>query len=295
MNRRLGTIKLITAVLTLGILALTAGCSGGKKSVRNTPDYTPGTLTISGDAIDCPVRFTIDELKGLQEAVVTGCYSTVNNVGTKSFFAGRGVYLSYLLNKAGIRDSAQTIKVTGSDGYTAVFTREQLEEKRFYFPLLMEGSEEGAREIPAILAWEHREGGSDLSQARSGGLRLLLGQTGLNNVVVPAYVRDVALIEVTSSDPGQWEPVSAKPPPGEIDPGAGVVLNHPYLDLVKIYYTLDGSIPNEKSMIYNPSTTYFKPESNQAVTVNQDVTIKAVAVGFGKKKSTVTAFEYRVR
>lgn len=47
-------------------------------------------------------------------------------------------------------------------------------------------------------------------------------------------------------------------------------------------------------MVYNPSTTYFKPELNQAITVNQDVTIKAIAVGFGKDDSQVAVFEYDI-
>ncbi|MDD4767718.1 MAG: chitobiase/beta-hexosaminidase C-terminal domain-containing protein [Desulfotomaculaceae bacterium] len=291
MKRSLKIIEVFVAVLALAIFMLPAGCV---KKI-NAPEYTPGTLIITGNGVEQPCRFTVDELKGLQEAVVSERYSTVNSVGTKNFFVGRGVQLSYLLAKAGILAEAQTIKISGSDGYTIVLTRKQLGERRFYYPGLMAGSEKEAVEVPAILAWEHREGSRDLSQARSGGLRLLMGQTGLSSVVVPAFVRNVALIEVSTSEAGRWEPVSAEPAPGKVEPGTGVVLDHADLDAVKIYYTLDGSEPNEKSTIYNPSTTYFKPELNLAITVNQAVTIKALAVGFGKNDSDVAVFSYEIQ
>lgn len=295
MNRRLKIIKIVSVALALAVITLASSCSGGWKGAKNnSPEFAPGTLTITGNGVKNPGRYTLDELKDLQDAVASERFSTVNNVGTKSFFVGKGVQLSYLLAKAGMLDEAQTIKLKGSDGYTVVLTREQLAEQRFYYPGLMEGSEIGAREVPAVLAWEHREGSSDLSQARIGGLRLLIGQTGLSNVVVPAFVRDVALIEVSTAEAGRWEPVMAEPSPGKVGPGAGIVLSHPHLDSVKIYYTLDGSIPDEKSLIYNPSTTYFKPEMNLAITVDQDVTIKAIAVGFGKYNSQVAVFEYDI-
>lgn len=295
MNRRPRIIEIIAAVLVTAILILPAGCLDSKKNTGyNTSDLVSGTLTITGDGIEQPGRYKVGELKSMQDAVVGECYSTVNNVGTKNNFVGKGVQLSSLLEKAGMRDTAQSIKIMGADGYTIVLTRGQLEEKRFYFPKLVEGSEEGAREVPAVLAWEYREGSSDLSQAKSGSLRLLLGQTALKNVVVPAFVRDVVLIEVSNSAPGQWETVRAEPAPGKVEPGTGIVLNHPELDSVKIYYTTDGSTPDEKSLIYNPSTTYFKPELNRASTVNHDVTIKAIAVGFGKKDSLVAVFDYDI-
>lgn len=294
-NRRHKIMVIISAVLVLAILALAAGCSKGKENAKNNvPEYTPGTLLIAGDGVEHPCRFKVEELKIMQDDVVSERYSTVNNVGTKNFFVGRGVTLSILLTKAGMVDAAKTIKVTGADGYTIVLTREQLGERRFYFPGLMDGSEKEAREVPAILAWEHREGSSDLNQARSGGLRLLMGQTGLNDVAVPAFVRDVALIEVSVAEAGRWAPVSAEPPPGRVERGTRIVLNHPDLDSIKIYYTIDGTVPNEKSMVYNPSATYFKPEQDLAITVNHNVTIKAIAVGFGKNDSQVAVFEYDI-
>lgn len=240
--------------LALVILALAAGCSKVKENAKNNvPEYIPGTLLIAGEGVEHPCRFKVEELKSVQDAVVSERYSTVNNVGTKNFFVGKGVTLSFLLAKAGMVDAAKTIKVTGADGYTVVLTREQLGEQRFYFPGLMDGSEKEAREVPAILAWEHQEGSSDLNQARSGDLRLLMGQSGLNDVVVPAYVRNVVLIEVSVADAGRWEPVSAEPAPGRVERGTNIVLNHPDLDSVKYIILLTALCRIKKAWCITPA------------------------------------------
>ena len=61
-----------------------------------------------------------------------------------------------------------------------------------------------------------------------------------------------------------------EPAPGKVKPGTEVVLSHPEEDLVKIYYTLDGSEPDRQSLIYNPSTSYFRPELNKPITVEKN-------------------------
>ncbi len=296
MNKRLKLSKLLFALFLMSIFIYSAGCLNQKQADTgpNLQNFEPGTLTISGDGVEHPVQYTVDQLMNMTEATVGECYSTVNNVGTKKYFVGKGVQLSYLLQKAGIRATAQTIRVMGFDGYTAVFTREQLEQQRYYFPGLMEGSEGEAREVPAILTWEYQEGEQDLSKVRSGSLCLLLGQTTLYNVVVPAFVKDIVLVEITVAEPGQWDRVSAEPTSGKVEPGTDIVLSHPEMDSVKIYYTMDGSNPDETSFIYNPGTSYYKPELNRPITIDQDVIIKAIAIGFGKKDSPIAVFEYDV-
>lgn len=287
---------LIFALLFLSLNILVA-CQGQKPESGGKiekPDITPGFLTISGNGVKAPSRFTLAELKDMEEAQTSQCYSIVNNWPSKKYMVGRGIELSYLLKKAGIKDEAQTISFQAVDGYFAVFTRQQLEEKRFYYPKLMEGSEEEAQEVPAILAWEHREGSKDLSKASGGKLTLLLGQKGLNDVQAQVCVKDVAVIEVLTLPPGQWSTVQATPAPGRIKPGTEIVLHHSEQDQVKIYYTADGSSPSEKSLLYNPSTTYYQPELNKPLVVKQSVTIKAIAVGYGKNDSQIASFAYDV-
>jgi hypothetical protein len=95
-----------------------------------------------------------------------------------------------------------------------------------------------------------------------------------------------------TAPPGQWSKVQAEPASAKVKPGTEIVLSHPEQDLVKIYYTLDGSIPDANSLLYNPSATYFQPDLSKPIPVNKPVTIKAIAVGFGKHDSQVSTFQY---
>lgn len=298
MNRELRTTKILITVLLMIGLALLTGCHHQKPVATSLeterPDNRPGILIITGNGVEHQTRFTLTELKNMEEALSGECYSTVNNWPAKKYYVGKGVKVSYLLKKAGIKNTAQMIIVRAADGYNATFTREQLEEKRFCYPNLLEGSEEGAREVPAILAWEHWEGTSDLSKATSGNLCLLLGQKGLNDVVTPAYVKDVITLEVLTTPPGQWGVVQAEPAPGKVKQGTDIVLSHPEQDRVKIYYTIDGTTPDDKSLVYNPSTTYYQPELIKPITVDKTVIIKAMVIGFGKHNSQVATFKYDV-
>ena len=306
MNRLLKTIGFVT-VLLITCLSLLTGCQSQKQDASpdaagvapgsagletGNPGSEPDMLTITGDGVERETKFTPDELKSMEDGLAGACYSAVSNWPAKKFIVGKGVKLTPLLQKAGIKEDAQTIIVRAADGYNASFTREQLEEKRFCYPALVKGSAEGAVEVPMILAWEYQEDTSDLSEAASGKLRLLFGQTGLNDAITAAFVKGVTTIEVLTTLPGQWGAVRAEPAPGEVKPGTEVVLGHPAQDLVKIYYTLDGTVPDTKSLLYNPSTSYFRPELNKPIPVDQPITIKAIAVGFGKHNSEVATFRY---
>lgn len=290
-NRQIREV-LVIVFLILG-LSLLIGCNQPKQE-SGQPQSIPGFLTITGNGVEKQTKISLAELQDMKEATVGECYSVVNNWPTKKFMVGKGVKITYLLEKAGIKNDAQTIIVWAGDGYNATFTREQLEEKRFYFPNLLQDSKAGAKEVPAILAWEHREGSNDLSKATGGDLCLLLGQKGLNDAVAPVLVKDVVTLEVLTTSGEHWSVVQAQPAPGKVKEGTKVVLEHPQQDAIKIYYTLDGSIPDENSSVYNPSTTYFQPDLTKPIEVNESVTINTVVVGFGKNKSPVATFTYEV-
>lgn len=298
MNKRIGLTRILLVMIVWAGLSLLTGChqqNAGTDQESSQPGSTPGVLTITGTGVLQQTSYSLEELKSMdEEALVSESYSAVNNWPAQKFYVGKGIRLDYLLSKAGIAENAQTIIVRAGDGYNLTFTREQLEEKRFCYPDLLKGSEEGAREVPAILAWEYREGTSDLNKAISGSLCLLLGQKGLNDAVTSAYIKNVVSIEVLTNPPGQWDAVQAEPAPGKIKQGADISLNHPEQDRVKIYYTLDGSTPDEHSLVYNPSTSYFQPELIKPIRIDKSMTIKTIVIGFGKHNSPVATFKYDV-
>lgn len=277
-------------------LSLLSACGPVKNNGENNPgsEYKSGIVTISGSGVEQEISFKLDELKRMEEAHVNASYSAVNNWPAKKFFVARGIELSYLLEQAGIKTNAETIILTAYDAYYVTFTRDQLEEKRYYFPKLLKGSEEGAEEVPAILAWEYGEGIDGQARVYGGKLTLFLGQKGLNDVLAPAYVKDVVRIEVLAESPGQWDMVQAQPEAGKVEKGTEVVLKHPMQDMAKIYYTIDGSTPDVNSIVYNPSTSYFQPELNKPITIEESLIIEAVVIGPGKYNSRVASFAYEV-
>lgn len=281
--------KLLIILLLIFAVSSLCGC------LKKTEDsYEIGTLTILGDGVEETIKLTVEEIKEIEDEQISVLYSSINNWPVKRFYVAKGIPLNYLLQKAGIKDTAQTIIIKGADNYSAILTRQQLEEVRYSFPKLLEDSSEGYEEVPALLAWEHKEGTNDITQANSGKLKLFLGQKSINDVTAAAFVKNVVAIEVLTTPPSRWADVEAEPAPGNVISGTEVYLNHPELDYTKIYYTIDGSTPNENSLVYNMSTSYYQPELINPIIINKPMTIKAIAIGIGKDDSKVKTFTYEV-
>jgi len=265
-------------------------CSNGKSESAVPPLGSKAptedtVLTITGDGVERELFLSMDDLKGLKQAYLEQCFSTVNNYPTRKFAVAKGVSLSYLLEQAGIKDQAKSFLVEASDGYKAELTKEQLLGKRYRYPQLLSGSTEGAIEVKPMLAWAYAEG-QDFSKAKDCDLRLVIGQRGIHDVNTAPGVQMVSKIIVSTKDPGRWEKPTAKLENGEI------TLYHDFIDKVKIYYTLDGSEPTEKSNVYNPSTTYFQPDLIKPIPVSGPGILKAKVIGYGKRDSEVLIYEY---
>ena len=291
------TTKALFALLLL--LCLVTGCNRQPPDAEHTGaagDPAQAYLTITGDGVARETQYSLADLKNMADALAESSYSTVNNWPTKKFYVAKGVAVRQLLERAGLKEEAQTVSFLAADGYKTTLTRAQLTETRYCYPGLLQDSREGAVEAPLLLAWEYQEDTSDLTAATAGKLRLFVGQLGLNDMVTAAFVKNVVTIEVLTAAAGQWDPVEAATAPGPVERGAAVELNHPTIDLVRIYYTTDGSPPDPyNGIVYNPSATYFRPELNKPVVITENLTIKAYATGFGKADSPITEFTYQVR
>lgn len=254
----------------------------------------PIILTIKGNGIKQTGEFTLADIKNMKDGYAACVYSAVNNWPAKKFFVGKGIKIGYLLEKLGMKDKAKTIIVQSEDGYKATFTKEQLLGDRYYYPNIMDESNAGKKTVSAIVAWENKEA-KDLSKAHGGNLMLFLGQKSLHDVMTNGFVKQVNTIEVLTSDPGRWEDISVSLEPGKVEAGTEISFNHPEMDRVKIYYTLDGSIPTYDSLVYNPSTSYFQPQLTQPIVVKEDLIIKAFVSGLGRQDSEITTFQYEVK
>ncbi len=260
------------------------GSIGALASSADTFDADT-VLSITGDGMSSPLYLSMSDLKGVTGAYTEQVFSSVNNYPTRKFIAAKGIDLAFFLEQGGISSNARSIRVEASDGYSAVFTREQLLGPRYYYPGLLDGSTDNPVEVKPMLAWAFTEG-QDLSQVREGDLRLVIGQIGLNDVNTAAAVQMVSKITVSAVDNGSWSV-----PEAAFDSDR-ITLQHEYMDKVKLYYTLDGTEPTPHSQVYNPSTSYFQPDLIKPILVSGPGTLMVKVIGYGKNDSEVFAYAY---
>lgn len=251
------------------------------------------TITVSGDGINQKKVFTFGELAELPYSGFDHIYSTINNWPTPRFYAARGITVRSILKAAGVLDTAQLITFRSPDSYEMSFTREQiLDTPRFYYPQVETDSAEGAETVEAVIAYEYKEGADDMAAVVPDTPCLIIGQSYPDEHTNPAFVVGVSEIIVSDKKPQPWEPATAFPTAGKIAAGELVKLQHKSQGLVKIHYTLDGSVPSCLTTIYNPST--YQPELNKPIPIDGDTVIKAIVTGYGRPDSRVAEFSYQV-
>ncbi|MDD3350822.1 MAG: S-layer homology domain-containing protein, partial [Eubacteriales bacterium] len=240
---------------------------------------TQEKLFLRGDGISKELQFTRSELAAMTEEVVQKEYSSTNNFPSTKTMYRKGILLESLLTLAGIKDSAEKLTFTSSDGYARTFTvKELLEDKRYVF------AADGSRqEVPLMIAFSDSPKGFDsLSDME---LTLTMGQRVCGEQTNPWFVKYLETIEVSTTKAEQWAaPTFTKSVGAE---GVSVTPNHTNLDMLKIYYTTDGSQPTLDSQVYNVSATYYQPQINLPILVSKDTEIRAIAIGAGKEDSPV--------
>ncbi len=276
-------------------LAYAAGCEDGspgeqKGACSPAADYD---ITVTGEGVAEEKRMPLKEMLQLPEARYEHVYSVINTWPSKKFVAARGVKLVSILKAAGFDERAQAIVVRSEDGFECKFTCKQLlGTKRYYFPGLMTDDPTGAEQAEVIIAYEYLENCQNLDEVRPDSLCLIVPQAFIGDQTNQSFVKGVTQIEVQLGDPGRWEKATAFPAQGTIARGERVKLQHKNLGQVKLYYSLDGSEPTEKSLLYNPSS--YRPELSRPIEINEDTVIKVLVKGFGKNDSEIAEFHYQV-
>lgn len=239
------------------------------------------TLTIKGDGISKEVTFTREELLKMTSQIRQETYSVINNYPTEKIMYRKGVLLNYLLEEAGIKDSAKQLKFSSSDGYSRNFTRQELlNDERYYF-----AADGTKKRVPAIIAFSDSIRGFD--HLIDTELVLTMGQRVKNEQNNPWFVKYLEVIEVSNTEPEQWAPVTfTSKKNGD---KTTITLDHPDFDAVKLYYTIDGTDPTLNSTLYNVSATHFQPELNKPIQVKGDTEVRAIAIGAGKLNSIITS------
>lgn len=269
-------------------------------------------LQIYGDGVMTPREYTQSQLQDMRQ--LQEVYSCINTWPSKRWYVGEGIKLSDLLNSAGMKGNAQQIKFYSNDGYYMTFTvQELLEDERYRFPNFksgngdadghIPGSSSGAVPVDTILALVSAEGTDDPAYMNdSDSLLLMLGQRAVTEQTGPQFVKYVNEIEVLTSYPRKWDKPTAVPEGGSVAAGTTVELHSTFDDEDKVYYTLDGSVPDMDSQMYNVVAKRWwssrgeatVKEINKPILLTTDTTIKAITIGPGKLNSEVAEFTYKV-
>lgn len=269
-------------------------------------------LTISGDGVTNPKEFTKSQLEAMSQHQEV--YSCINTWPSKRWYVGKGVNLRDLLNEAGMKGSARQIKFISHDGYYMTFTvRELLTDERYRFPNFKSGSDDADGHIPGsssgaipvepILALLSAEGTDDPDYMNeSNALLLMLGQRAVTEQTGPLFTKYVKEIEILTDSPKSWDKPTADPGSGTVPARTKVELHSTYDDEDKVYYTIDGSIPDLNSPMYNVVAKRWwasrgentVKEINKPIVLTEDTTIKAITIGAGKLNSDVAVFTYKV-
>jgi len=257
------------------------------------PESAPeGTvLVIFGDGVASQTNWTLEQLQELEAGYLEIKYSTTRNWPTYSHMTGHGVSLRYLLEYAGLLDSAKTFVFSAPDGYRVNITREQIFEARIAYTEHNVDNSSGAVEVEPMIAWVW----GDKDDVLPEDIRPLFGQKGREDVNTAASVKGLFRIEVLTWDIGIWDLPDVSIPSGStVAPGTELELIHPQMDNTGLYYTIDGSYPGYDSKLYNVSTSYFQPDLIVPIVIDKNVTIKVFAGGLGKADSAIATFTYTV-
>ena len=130
----MGQCKLAALILVLALLAVTAvsGCTSGgtpaspsvdplKAGLPDTLDYQ---ISVTGGT-NGPITLTYADLKSMDFKTLSDA-STVNSAGTVTTGNYTGVPMAAILDRAGMPQGNLTFKVTATDGYTKIYTMDQM-------------------------------------------------------------------------------------------------------------------------------------------------------------------------
>lgn len=267
--------------------------AGGYSDARVTQKI--GLLCITGDGVRQEIVFNRAELEAMdQERTV---FSATNDFPYDLFLAVEGVPLLSLLERAGMKPEARMITFTGTDGYRAEFTvNELLQTKRYLFP--------AKTEAEPVIALKRVERSADFSMMNEQDTPVLcIGQRAQTEQTLLSFVRILQTITVTTDSPGQWAGPEAKiinPETGQKAAATGgIVKCGSEITLegdpkTKIYYTTDGSEPDLDSKIYNAHGCGPLAGQHEQILIKANATVKAKAVWPGKLDSETAAFTFTV-
>jgi len=146
------------------------------------------SIQIEGSGIKEAISLSLDELKAMKDSYYEGDFFSINSYETKEYFSFKGVKLSAILERAGLKKNASALKLIASDGYELEITIEQALKEDYI------DEQNPDKRYPVIIAWN--ENGEDYDAAKGAPFRLVIGQKEPGDVNKPQWVQNIAKIIV---------------------------------------------------------------------------------------------------
>lgn len=146
------------------------------------------SFQIEGSAVEKSIVLTLDDLKAMKDAYLEDEFFSLNSYGTKEYFSFKGVKLSAILQKAGLKKNAAIVTLVASDGYEQEITIEQALKEDYI------DEQNPDKRYPVIIAWN--ENNQDYDVSKGAPFRLVIGQKEPGDVNKPQWVQNVVKIIV---------------------------------------------------------------------------------------------------
>ena len=216
----IGYFLAIAMVFTMTPLA-SGGVSYAEPNLSiQTPELVvTGTGVLGGDSysksnVGYEKSYTRSELKSLQGGTDV-FYSAIKTQSpyTKQLYRASGVYLESVLAGTAFDSSKDKLTIDSNDGYTVTMDPAAeynngstntigIANERYAFPGLLDGSDEGAEEVPTMLAWAYSyntSGDPETSGSEKKYLTLIAGQLAFDDMNNSLAEKNVTYITAGSA------------------------------------------------------------------------------------------------
>ncbi len=146
------------------------------------------SFMIEGPGVKNAMTFTLSDLKGMSEGLVSDNYFSLGRGVVEEYTEFKGVSLLYLLNKAGLQSNASRVIVKAEDGYTQMFTLDEVKKEDYI------SQKDPNKKYKMIIAFSEK--GKEYDPAKGNPFRLVVGQVGEMDFNKQRWVRYVKTIKV---------------------------------------------------------------------------------------------------
>ncbi len=134
------------------------------------------------------------------EELTTSRFSSLNNYGTREYYAVTGIDISDLLKKAGIGNYTYVNLLSNDMASGMTFTKAEVEgEGYYYFPPAYDNVNVKATSVKPMIAFWYgsaEAGEPDFTVGGEGLPRLIFGQTSVEHINKPNFAKDIYYVTV---------------------------------------------------------------------------------------------------